>query len=173
MQFSSQPPMTIDKNKEYTATIKTNYGDIIIQLLPKEAPLTVNNFVSLARQGYFSGVKFHRVVKGFVIQSGDPTGTGRGGPGYRFNDELPVKRPYGEGTVAMANAGPNTNGSQFFIGIGPNVSNLNAMPNYNIFGQVTAGLDVAKKIGEVPVTGPEPSSPTVDVHIETVTIEEK
>jgi peptidylprolyl isomerase len=173
MQFSSPPPMTIDKNKQYTATIKTNFGDIVIELLAKEAPATVNNFVSLARQGYFNGVKFHRVIKDFVIQSGDPTGTGRGGPGYQFDDELPVKRSYDDGIVAMANAGPNTNGSQFFIGIGSKVRNLNNVPNYTIFGRVTAGLDVAKKIGEVPVTGPEPSSPTVDVHIDTVSIEEK
>src|SRR3989304_7086049 len=93
MQFSAPPPMTIDKNREYTATIKTNYGDIVIQLLPKEAPVTVNNFVSLARQEYYNGVKFHRIIKGFMIQGGDPTATGSGGPGYRFNDE-PVKRDY-------------------------------------------------------------------------------
>ena len=113
--YSAPPPMTIDQNKNYTATIKTNYGDIVIQLLPKEAPLTVNNFVFLARAGFYDGVKFHRVITGFMIQSGDPTGTGTGGPGYKFADELPTTLDYTKGTVAMANSGPNTNGSQFFI----------------------------------------------------------
>jgi peptidylprolyl isomerase len=173
MQFSGPPPMTVDQNKEYTATVKTNYGDIVIQLLPKDAPVTVNNFVSLARQGYFNGVKFHRVARGFVIQGGDPTGTGSGGPGYRFNDELPNKRSYDVGVVAMANAGPNTNGSQFFIGSGTQVRNLNSIPNYTIFGQVSSGSDVVQKINDVPTGGSRGESPTVDVHIDTITIEEK
>jgi len=174
MQFSAPPPMTIDKNREYTATIKTNYGDIVIQLLPREAPVTVNNFVSLARQEYYNGVKFHRIIKGFMIQGGDPTATGSGGPGYRFNDE-PVKRDYVAGTLAMANAGANTNGSQFFI----TLEDVGLQKLYTIFGLVTSGFDVVQKIGDVPVTrapgspDPSPSKPTVDVHIETVTIEEK
>ncbi len=170
MQWSSAPAMSIDRNKTYQATIQTNYGDIVVQLLPKEAPLAVNNFVFLASQGFYNGVKFHRVVKGFVIQSGDPTGTGRGGPGYRFADE-PVTRDYIAGTLAMANAGPNTNGSQFFITLADLSGRLGK--NYTIFGLVTAGADVVQKIGNVPVTGSpggEVSSPTVDVHINSVVI---
>jgi cyclophilin family peptidyl-prolyl cis-trans isomerase len=174
MQWSNPPPMTIDQNKQYTASIKTNYGDIEVQLFPKDAPVTVNNFVFLARQGFYNGVKFHRVVKGFVIQGGDPTGTGAGGPGYKFADEK-VTKNYVAGILAMANAGSNTNGSQFFI----TLSDLSGrLPkNYTIFGQVTSGLDVVQKIGDIPVksktTGGEVSSPTVDVHIDSITIEEK
>ncbi len=171
MQWSNPPPMTIDHNREYMATIKTNFGDIIVQLFPKDAPLAVNNFVFLARQGFYDGIKFHRVMKGFVIQSGDPTGTGTGGPGYKFADEK-VTRDYVAGTLAMANAGPNTNGSQFFI----TLADLNLLKNYTIFGIVTNGFDVVKKIGDVPVTANpsgEMSVPTVDVHIDSVTIEEK
>jgi cyclophilin family peptidyl-prolyl cis-trans isomerase len=169
--YSAPPPMTIDPNKTYTATMKTNYGDIVIQLLPKNAPLTVNNFVFLARQGFYDGVKFHRVIKGFMIQSGDPTGTGMGGPGYKFADELPTTLNYTKGTLAMANAGPNTNGSQFFICL----ANVSLPKSYSIFGQVTSGQDVVDKIGNVPVKAAngETSSPTVDVHINTITITEQ
>jgi cyclophilin family peptidyl-prolyl cis-trans isomerase len=171
--YSAPPPMTIDQNKNYTATIKTNYGYIVIQLLPKEAPLAVNNFVFLANAGFYNGVKFHRVVKGFVIQSGDPTGTGSEGPGYTFNDELPTTRDYVEGTVAMANSGPNTNGSQFFITLADLSGSLQKL--YTIFGVVTSGMDVVQNIGNVPVkmANGEDSSPTVDVHINTVTITEQ
>ncbi len=174
MQWSSQPPMTIDQNKQYTATIKTNYGDIEVQLFPKDAPVTVNNFVFLARQGFYNGVKFHRVVKGFVIQGGDPTGTGAGGPGYRFADEK-ISKDYVAGTLAMANAGADTNGSQFFITLADLSGRL--PKKYTIFGQVTSGLDVVKNIGNVSVQakvpGAEVSSPTVDVHIDSITIQEK
>jgi cyclophilin family peptidyl-prolyl cis-trans isomerase len=167
MQWSSPPPMTIDQNKQYTATIKTDYGVIIVQLFPKDAPVTVNNFVFLARQGFYSGVKFHRVVKGFVIQGGDPTGTGAGGPGYRFDDEI-VTKDYVAGTMAMANAGANTNGSQFFITL---VDLTGSLPKkYTIFGQVISGFDVVQKIGDVPVQG---SSPVKDVIIDSITIVEK
>jgi cyclophilin family peptidyl-prolyl cis-trans isomerase len=159
--------------KEYVATIKTNYGDIVIELFPKEAPLAVNNFVKLAREGYYDGLTFHRVVKGFVIQSGDPKGDGTGGPGYTFKDE-PVKRDYVAGTLAMANAGPNTNGSQFFITL---VDLTGRLPkNYTIFGIVTDGFDVVQAIGNVPVKlapSGEVSAPSVDVHIDTIVIEEK
>jgi cyclophilin family peptidyl-prolyl cis-trans isomerase len=174
MKWSKPPAMAIDQSKEYKATIKTTLGDIVIQLLPKDAPLTVNNFVFLARQGYYDGIKFHRVVRGFVIQAGDPTGTGAGGPGYQFADELPPKRPYDLGVVAMANAGPNTNGSQFFIGTGSQVKNLNSMPNYTIFG-VVSDNDSAKvsfKINDVAVGGASGQSPLVDVRITGITIEE-
>lgn len=171
MQWSTPPQMSIDQGKTYQATIKTNFGDITVQLLPKEAPLAVNNFVFLSRQGFYQGVKFHRVMKGFMIQSGDPTGTGAGGPGYQFADE-PVTRDYVTGTLAMANAGPNTNGSQFFI----TLADVRLPKSYTIFGTVTGGLDVVKKIGDVKVTtasGGEMSKPTVDVHINSVTIVEK
>ena len=171
MQWSSPPKMSIDSKKDYTATISTNYGDIVIQLLTKEAPVTVNNFVFLSRQGFYNGVIFHRVVKGFVIQSGDPTGTGSGSPGYKFADEK-VTRNYVAGTLAMANSGKNTNGSQFFI----TLTDVNLPKAYNIFGLVTAGFDVVTKIGDVPVAlspSGEKSQPTVDVHINSITIVEK
>ena len=171
MKWSSPPALTIDQNKEYTATIKTNYGDITVKLLAKEAPITVNNFVFLSRQGFYNGVKFHRVVQGFVIQSGDPTGTGGGTPGYRFADEK-VTRDYVAGTLAMANSGANTNGSQFFI----TLANVDLPKLYTIFGLVTNGFDVVQKIGNVKVTynaDNELSKPTVDVHINSVTITEK
>jgi cyclophilin family peptidyl-prolyl cis-trans isomerase len=134
--------MQINTNKKYHAVIKTNKGDINLELNPAEAPQTVNNFVALARDGFYDGVTFHRVVPGFVIQGGDPTGTGRGGPGYRFNDE-PVRRPYRAGTLAMANAGPNTNGSQFFICL---EDQPGLPPNYTIFGDVTSGMNVVRSI---------------------------
>jgi len=166
--------MTIDQGRQYIATIKTNFGDIEVQLFPQDAPLAVNNFVFLAREGFYNGVKFHRVVKGFVIQSGDPTGTGAGGPGYTFTDEK-VTRDYIAGVLAMANAGPNTNGSQFFITLADLSGRL--PKNYTIFGQVTSGFNVVQKIGDVSVvakvSGGEVSSPTVDVHIDTISIEER
>ena len=175
MQWSSPPQMSIDQNKQYTATMKTNYGDIVLELFPKDAPLAVNNFVFLSRQGYYDGVKFHRIKKGFVIQGGDPTGTGAGNPGYSFPDEE-VIRDYILGTLAMANAGPDTNGSQFFICLADLSGQL--PKDYTIFGIVTSGMDVVRKIENVPVKANplmrnELSSPTVDVHIDTVTIEEK
>lgn len=140
----SQPPeMQINLDSKYEVTISTERGDIVMELDPQLAPNTVNNFVSLASDGYYDGVVFHRVVPGFVIQGGDPTGTGTGGPGYKFADE-PVKGEYTDGAVAMANAGPNTNGSQFFICIDDCRQSLT--PNYNLFGHVTDGLDVAKSI---------------------------
>ncbi len=141
--FKTAPPLTIDQNKEYTATMKTNYGDIVLQLFPKDAPLTVNNFVFLARQGFYDGVKFHRVVKGFMIQGGDPTGTGSSGPGYQFKDELPTTLDYTKGTIAMANAGPNTNGSQFFITYAPQ-HHLDG--KHSVFGQLAEGMDVLQQI---------------------------
>ena len=141
--FSSPPPMTIDTSRHYTATIDTEKGQIVLDLDPSLAPQTVNNFVFLANQHFYDGLKWHRVVPGFVIQGGDPQGTGAGGPGYKFPDE-PVKGEYTDGCVAMANAGPNTNGSQFFICIADDTKQLK--PLYNLFGHVKSGLDVAKKI---------------------------
>jgi cyclophilin family peptidyl-prolyl cis-trans isomerase len=141
--MATAPEMQIDLNTYYDVTIETPKGNIVMELDPELAPTTVNNFVSLAKDGYYNGIVFHRVVPEFVIQGGDPTGTGTGGPGYKFADE-PVKGEYVDGSVAMANAGPDTNGSQFFICIDDCTKKLT--PNYNLFGIVTQGLDVAKSI---------------------------
>lgn len=139
-QYASAPPMLIDTKKQYTATVKmAKGGQFVIQLYADKSPITVNSFVFLARQGYFDGVTFHRVLEGFMAQGGDPAGTGGGGPGYKFvneNSDLTFDKA---GVVAMANAGPDTNGSQFFITFGP-TPNLNG--GYTIFGQVTSGMDV-------------------------------
>ena len=141
--MANEPDMQINETSTYDVVIDTNRGEIFLELDPKLAPRTVNNFVSLAKSGYYDGLTFHRVVPEFVIQGGDPTGTGSGGPGYRFPDE-PVKGQYVDGAVAMANAGPDTNGSQFFICIDDCTQKLT--PNYNLFGYVTKGLEIAKAI---------------------------
>jgi len=137
-----KPEMTIDQSKTYRVTVDTNKGPVVMDLMPSMAPITVNNFVALARQGYYDGLTFHRYVADFVIQGGDPTGTGSGGPGYKFEDE-PVQGSYREGAVAMANSGPNTNGSQFFI---CNADCQKLAPSYNLFGYVVDGLDVVKQL---------------------------
>jgi len=134
--------MTIDQSKTYRVSVDTNKGPVVMDLMPSLAPITVNNFVALARQGYYDGLTFHRYVADFVIQGGDPTGTGSGGPGYKFEDE-PVQGSYREGAVAMANSGPNTNGSQFFI---CNADCQKLAPSYNLFGYVVDGLDVVKQL---------------------------
>ncbi|HEY8526061.1 MAG TPA: peptidylprolyl isomerase [Acidimicrobiales bacterium] len=141
--MATPPAHEINDDALYEATITTDKGDIVIELDPKLAPNTVNNFVELARRGFYDGLTFHRVVPEFVIQGGDPDGTGRGGPGYQFADE-PVKGEYTFGAVAMANAGPDTNGSQFFICIDDCTQKLDKA--YNLFGYVTAGTDVPPKI---------------------------
>ena len=141
-RYSAPPQMQIETNRTYHVVIKSNKGDIHLELNPAEAPMTVNNFVALARDGYYDGVTFHRVVPRLVIQGGDPTGTGSGGPGYKFQDEA-VLRPYKAGTVAMANAGPNTNGSQFFICL---EDQPGLPPNYTIFGDTVTGMDVVRNI---------------------------
>lgn len=173
-QWANPPAMELKPNTDYQATLHTNKGDIVIDLLEKEDPITVNNFVFLAEQGYYTNVPFHRVIKGFMIQTGDPTGTGTGGPGYKFQDE-PVTRDYERGTVAMANAGPNTNGSQFFIVQADLRGKL--QKNYTIFGEVTEGMDVVDAIANVPVTvNPamgEQSKPTEPVSIQSVDISTK
>lgn len=136
--------MAIDQNKKYTATIQTTKGTIVCDLFAKDAPATVNNFVFLARDKFYDGTKFHRVIGDFMIQGGDPTGTGRGGPGYRFNDEVknnPNKHKVG--SLSMANAGPNTNGSQFFI---THVVTSHLDGKHTVFGQVSTGQDVVNKI---------------------------
>jgi cyclophilin family peptidyl-prolyl cis-trans isomerase len=137
------PELQIDNERTYEVTIATAKGDIVMELDPALAPTTVNHFVVNARNGFYDGLTFHRVVPGFVIQGGDPEGTGRGGPGYKFADE-PVKGEYTLGAVAMANAGPDTNGSQFFICIEDCRRSLD--PLYNLFGYVTSGIEVAQDI---------------------------
>ncbi len=142
-QYTYCPPMQIDVKKQYIATLKTEKGDIVIQLLPDKAPMAVNSFVFLARQGWFNNVTFHRVIPGFVAQTGDPSGTGYGGPGYSFADEIKDLKFDKEGMVGMANAGPGSNGSQFFITYGA-ATNLDG--KYTVFGQVIQGMDVVKKL---------------------------
>lgn len=176
MHWDNPPKMQIDKNKQYSALVSTSDGSFTIQLYAKSAPITVNNFVFLSKQGYFHNVLFHRIIQSFMIQTGDPTGTGAGGPGYHFQDELPSPYKYAPGIVAMANAGPNTNGSQFFICTGPDSKGLNNQPNYTIFGKVTSGMDVVQKIAATPVTmssAGEKSKPTKKVWIKSVTISDK
>ncbi len=170
-QYSSPFPTNIDQSKTYTATLDTSAGNITVELFSAEAPLTVNNFVNLARDGFYEDGQFHRVIKGFMIQGGCPLGTGTGGPGYRFQDE-PVTRNYVRGTLAMANAGPNTNGSQFFIVHGADVG---LPPNYTIFGMLTGGDDVLDTLANSPVTrsqSGEQSQPTEKLAINNITIEE-
>ncbi len=175
-QYSNPPEMQIDTNKEYLATIHTNKGDIKVQLFSNGAPKTVNNFIFLARDGYYNNVKFHRVIESFMIQTGDPLGNGMGGPGYSFEDELPPVTGYQPGIVAMANAGPNTNGSQFFICSGSDSSFLNQSPNYTVFGEVIEGMDTVTAIATVPVSSSfsgEMSSPKEEVFMKSIDIEEK
>ena len=139
-KWSTPPDMTIDPAKSYTATFETSRGKVTCDLFPKEAPKTVNNFVFLAREGFYDGTTFHRVIKKFMIQGGDPTATGTGGPGYKFADEFgPGYRKHSRGALSMANAGPNTNGSQFFITHEP-TPHLDG--KHVVFGQVTSGQDV-------------------------------
>jgi len=166
-QYPKAPDLTIDLDKVYRATLHTSHGDIAIDLLPAEAPRAVNSFLFLAEEGFYNGVTFHRVVPGFVIQGGDPTGTGRGGPGYKFRDELEGPGKYSRGTVAMANAGPNTNGSQFFICLG----DLKLPHQYTIFGRITAGMEAVDAIAALP-TDPQ-DRPRQDAVIERVTVVEQ
>jgi cyclophilin family peptidyl-prolyl cis-trans isomerase len=164
--YAKPPEMTIDPQRSYRATIETSAGTMTADLFTSDAPKTVNNFVFLAREGFYEGVIFHRVIKGFMIQGGDPTGTGTGGPGYKFADE-PVKRSYERGTLAMANAGPNTNGSQFFI----MHADYGLPPNYTIFGKLTSGEDVLDSIAQAR-TGAN-DRPAEPVRIERVEITEE
>ena len=167
-QYSAPPPMTIDMTKQYFATVKMeNGGEFVIQLFPDKAPITVNNFVFLAREGFYDGTTFHRVLADFMAQGGDPTGTGGGGPGYVFQNEdndLSFDKP---GVVAMANAGRDTNGSQFFITFGPQ-EYLNG--NYTIFGQVIQGMDVVTSIR---LRDPQQNPNFEGDKIKSITIEEK
>jgi cyclophilin family peptidyl-prolyl cis-trans isomerase len=167
--WDKPPEMKIDSNKTYTATIDTSKGKIVLELFAKDAPKTVNSFVFLARQNFFNGTIFHRVIPGFMIQGGDPTGTGRGGPGYEFdNENQDTTKTFDTGVVGMANAGPNTNGSQFFImdastGLPPH--------DYTIFGKVKEGQDVVHAIATAPRN--EQDRPNEEIVMKSVTIDEK
>jgi peptidyl-prolyl cis-trans isomerase B (cyclophilin B) len=142
--YSAPPAMSIDANRGYTATFDTSRGRIVCDLFPQDAPNTVNNFVFLAREGFYNGTKFHRVIENFMIQGGDPTGTGRGGPGYKFEDELKNNpRRHQVGSLSMANAGPNTNGSQFFI---THIATDWLDGKHTVFGQVSTGQDVVNAV---------------------------
>ena len=168
--YDSQPTMQIDVSKSYTAVIKTNLGDMTVEFFTDDAPITVNNFISLSKDGYYDNVIFHRVISGFMIQGGDPSGTGHGDygkfPGYEFEDELDNQRSYEKGILAMANRGPNTNGSQFFI-----MHVDYPLPySYTIFGKVVDGFDVIDKIASVETDSAD--KPTTDVVISTVEVTE-
>jgi len=140
--YSAPPPMTIDRSKQYTAVIETEKGNLVLELFARDVPVTVNNFVFLARDGFYDGTTFHRVIPGFMAQGGDPTGTGTGGPGYAFADEF-SEHTHVAGALSMANAGPNTNGSQFFITYAPQ-RHLDG--KHSVFGQLVKGMDVLAKI---------------------------
>ncbi|MCU1488794.1 MAG: peptidyl-prolyl cis-trans isomerase cyclophilin type [Acidimicrobiaceae bacterium] len=165
--FEGQPEMCIDLSKRYGAVISTSKGDLTVAFDPIGAPRTVNNFVFLARYHYFDDTFFHRIIPGFVVQGGDPTGTGTGSPGYRFEDELPKPGRYELGSLAMANAGPDTNGSQFFIISGPQGTQL--PPSYSLFGKVVSGLDT---LAAIEATGSTSGRPSERVTINSVTVTE-
>jgi cyclophilin family peptidyl-prolyl cis-trans isomerase len=167
LQFPEAPPLCIDPEKRYSAEMVTTKGTIVFALDAIGAPKTVNNFVFLARYHYYDGVAFHRIIPGFVVQGGDPTGTGAGGPGYRFTDELPKAGRYELGSLAMANAGPDTNGSQVFLISGP--SGVQLPPLYALFGKAVSGLDVVAALEGV---GTNSGAPREKVAIESVTITE-
>jgi peptidylprolyl isomerase len=165
-KFSEPPEMGIDPDKRYTAAMSTSMGDLVIALDAVKAPKTVNNFVFLALNHYYDGVIFHRIINGFMCQGGDPDGSGRGGPGYRFADELPKAGQYEIGSLAMANAGPDTNGSQFFLISGK--SGVQLPPQYSLFGKVVKGLEIVDAMQRVPTSGGD--RPKTDVVIHSVTI---
>jgi len=167
-RFDGPPPLCIEPARRYTATMQTSKGTVTIALDSASAPKTVNNFVVLSRYHFYDGVTFHRIIPGFVIQGGDPEGTGRGGPGYQFEDELPRPGRYELGSLAMANAGPNTNGSQFFIISGP--AGVRLPPQYSLFGKVVDGMDVVRAIEAVGTPGQ--GTPKERVTIESITIAE-
>ncbi len=173
--FPSPPKMCIDPAKTYRALVKTDVGDITITFDAKQAPKTVNNFVFLARNKFYDGTIFHRVIPDFVDQGGDPEGTGQGGPGYKFEDEIPEGYKYQIGDIAMANSGPNTNGSQFFLVVSENgadqlLAAVGGVAKYSPFGKITDGLDVVKKIND---DGAADGTPAVEHRITKVTITEE
>ncbi|MFZ1794125.1 MAG: peptidylprolyl isomerase [Anaerolineae bacterium] len=163
-QYSQKPPMAIDPKKKYTAHLKTSKGEIVVELFADKAPQTVNNFVFLAREGFYNDTTFHRVIKDFMVQGGDPTGTGRGGPGYRFADEFhPTLKHNGPGILSMANAGPGTNGSQFFI---THVETSWLDNKHTVFGKVIKGMDVVNAIPERdPMRARDPGEKLISVEI--------
>jgi cyclophilin family peptidyl-prolyl cis-trans isomerase len=165
-QYDTAPELAIDLGKTHSAILDTNHGEIVIEFDVARSPQTVNNFIFLAGEGFYDGVIFHRVISGFMIQGGDPTGTGRGGPGYRFRDEIEGPGTYKRGTVAMANAGPHTNGSQFFICH----SDVGLPHSYTIFGQVTSGMEAVDSIASTPTDRND--RPHDDVVIIKVTVSE-
>ncbi|HEX5695942.1 MAG TPA: peptidylprolyl isomerase [Acidimicrobiia bacterium] len=165
-QYPEPPELSIDLRTTYTATLDTSHGEIVIELDAVRSPQTVNNFVFLARDGYYDGVIFHRVIENFMIQGGDPTGTGMGGPGYKFRDEIEGRGTYNRGTVAMANAGPHTNGSQFFICH----ADTGLPHSYTIFGRVTSGMDTVDSIATTATDSSD--RPETEVVINKVTIAE-
>ncbi len=167
-QYDTPPETVIDPATSYTATIRTSRGDITAKLFADESPTTVNNFVFLAREGFYDGAIFHRVIQDFMIQGGDPTGTGTGGPGYRFSDELQAARDrgYRMGTLAMANSGPDTNGSQFFV----THADAPLPPDYAVFGKAVDGLEVVDDIAKTATDASD--KPVETVVIETVDISE-
>ena len=164
--FNAEPAMQLEAGKDYSARITTDAGDIVVDLYEDQTPITVNNFVTLANQGFYDNTSFHRVIEGFMAQAGDPTGTGTGGPGYQFADEIVPELTFdGAGVLAMANAGPNTNGSQFFITF-DKTDWLNGL--HTIFGKVTEGEDVLKAIKvRDPQTATEPGTMIEKITIET------
>jgi cyclophilin family peptidyl-prolyl cis-trans isomerase len=168
--FEKAPPLCVEVAKSYMAEIQTSKGTMTVALDVRNATKTVNNFVVLARYKYFEGIAFHRIVPGFVLQGGDPMQTGTGGPGYKFEDELPKAGSYRLGSLAMANSGANTNGSQFFIVSGDAGTSL--PPQYSLFGQVTQGMEVVQAIEEVGIAGTQDGKPSEVVKILTVTIKE-
>jgi cyclophilin family peptidyl-prolyl cis-trans isomerase len=166
--FDRAPEVEIDTSKRYTATMETSKGSIVVELFADRTPVTVNNFVFLARKGFYDGTTFHRVIQDFMIQGGDPEGTGRGGPGYTFTDEFREELRFEQpGFLAMANAGPNTNGSQFFITVGT-PSHLNG--RHTIFGRVAEGYDTVEAISKLSTDSAD--RPRDEARIERVTIEE-
>ena len=173
-QYASAPAMSIDTSKNYSATFDTSKGKIVVDLFTSDAPKTVNNFVFLSREKFYDGTKFHRVIENFMVQGGDPEGTGRGGPGYKFEDEFKNNsRKHKVGSLSMANAGPNTNGSQFFIVH----ADYGLQKNYTIFGKVTEGLDVLDALATVPVSvnpiSGQAELPQEEVVITDITIQEQ
>ena len=168
VSFAEQPPYCLEDGVTYTAEVVTNKGELTMALDQAQAPITVNNFVFLARNKYYDGITCHRIIPGFVIQCGDPDGTGAGGPGYQFADELPAEGDYQLGSLAMANSGPDTNGSQFFIITGDQGQGL--PPLYSLFGEVSAGFDETVK--PIEAAGTEAGTPTESIVIESVTIVE-
>ncbi|WP_438445750.1 peptidylprolyl isomerase [Gorillibacterium sp. sgz5001074] len=175
-RWSQPPAMQIDVKKSYKAEVKTSKGSFTIELFAKDAPKAVNNFVFLAREKFYDGIIFHRIIETFMIQTGDPKGNGTGGPGYKFDHE-PTQYKYDKGIVAYANSGPNTNGSQFFIVTGEVASNLNREPNYTVFGKVIEGMDTVEKIAKTPVkvnpVNNAKETPTEKVTIDSIQIVEK